>query len=216
MPRDRDKEEPTQTQTQQAAPAVVATKGPTQPVSPLQAPSQQDLPWEQPGVSTNYCDLRATWWGLEGEMTIEDGQSVDFPTSGVLCSPPVRGVGIVRNEITFSFDIVSGSVTAAIGTRASSEVARPLKPFCGVSYPEVTVPLIAGQRAHLIRVDIIDPAPATPESWPNDLRSWEMNRAPGVTGTNRESYPSLCPYVTAVGGRAVVRNVQIQAYAHQL
>jgi len=172
-----------------------------------QVPEERNLPTENPPVPSDYEDLGATWWCDEGSVTIADGQTVDFPSSGIFFSPPVHGRGVVRNECTFSFDLVSGSVTAVIGVANPSEYNRPMKPYVGVSYPNPTIPLTAGQRVHLIRVDIIDQS-----SMPSNIGSWEMN--PGMSGGNgRAGFPSLAPNVTAVNGPAVITNVQIQSYA---
>ncbi|HKD45410.1 MAG TPA: hypothetical protein VKD24_07105 [Candidatus Angelobacter sp.] len=170
----------------------------------------KDLPYENPPQATDYCDMGATWWCDEGQVTIKDGQTADFPSDGVFCAPPVHGRGIVRNECTLSFDIVSGSVTTVIGVSNPSENARPCKPFVGCSYPNPSaVPLIAGQRVHLVRVDIID---VGDNAGPADIRSWTMNPGAGG-GSGRGAYPSLAGSVTAVNGDAVIANIQMQSFA---
>ena len=197
-----------QEQTQQAAPAATATasEDPSVASTSEQVPEQQGLPTENPPVPTDYTQMHAVWWNGNGPYTIASNQIHNFPTGGIYFSPPVRGSGVVRNELTFSFDVVSGKVTAVVGVTNPSEYNRPMKPFVGVCYPSPTEPLGPGHW-HLIRIDIIDQS-----SMPADIRSWEMNPGWGG-GSGRNRWPSLAPYVTAVGGTAVVRNVQIQSYA---
>ena len=174
-----------------------------------QVEQQSGLPTENPPVPTDYITMPCVWWN-GGSYTVENGQSLDFPVGGILMSPPARGYGIVRVQTTLCFDLVEGSVSACIGVTNPSEYNRPMKPYVGVCYPSPTMNLHAGQRVHLHRVDIIDQS-----SMPADIRSWEMN--PGMNGgSGRGKYPSLAPYVTAVGGRAVVSNIQVESYALQL
>lgn len=179
------------------------------PTSP-QVPQTTGLPTENPSVPTDYCHMPCYWWNGDGPFTVKGGQTLSLPTNGIFFSPPTTGYGLVRNQIVFCFDLVSGSVSAVIGVTNPSEYNRPMKPYVGVCYPSPTTELKAGQRVMLYRVDIIDQS-----SMPADIRSWEMN--PGASGgSGRNKYPSLAPEVTAVGGDAVIKNIQIEAFAVQL
>lgn len=166
------------------------------------------LPTQNPPVSPDWTNLHAIWWGGNGPFTVAAGRTQVFPTSGIFQAPPVRGAGIVRNQITFSFDLVSGTVSAVIGVSNPSEFNVPMRPYTGVSYPNPTINLTAGQRVMLIRVDIIDQS-----QMPRDIRDWQMN--PGVNGgSGRNGFPSLSPNVTNRGnGNAVIQNVQIESFA---
>ena len=165
---------------------------------------------ENPPVPTDYSHSPCVWWNGNQTYTLSPGQKMNFPTGGKFFSPPVSGFGIVRNQIIFAFDINEGSVSAVIGVSNPSEDKNPMRPWVGVCYPQPTIQLQAGQRAHLHRVDFIDPADP-----PDNLMSWEMNPGEGG-GSGRERYPTLAPYVTAGPQGATISNVQIEAFALQL
>lgn len=166
------------------------------------------LPTQNPPVPSDFTNLMVNWWSSQGPFTITAGRTQTFPNSGIYFAPPVRGVGIVRHQITFSFDLVSGSVSAVIGVSNPSEFNVPMRPYVGVSYPNPTIDLVPGQRVVLVRVDCIDRS-----QLPANIGDWEMN--PGnAGGSGRARWPSLSPNVTARGNsNAVVQNVQIESYA---
>lgn len=201
---DRDRMDPPSQSQQQAAPTA-ATGSATTP-QPISGPTPQGLPTEAEPVSPNYVDMGCFWWGSESEHDLSNGQTLDCP-GDVFFAPPVHGRGIIRNQIIFAFDLLSGEVTACIGVRNPCEYNRPMFPYVGVSYPNPTMALRAGQRVHLHRVDIIDLSKLPP-----DIRSWEMTPGAGG-GSGRGRWPSLAPYMTAVNGNARVGNIQVESFA---
>jgi hypothetical protein len=160
-----------------------------------------------PPLPSDFKDLGATWWKGIGPYTLTADETKQFPTDGSFDSPPVHGRGIIRNQLTFSFDLLAGTVSAGVGVSNPSEVDVPMRPYVGVNYPTMTAQLTPVQRVMLIRIDIIDVSHP-----PANISSWTMN--PGsATGSGRAAYPSLRPMVTAGKNGATIGNVQIESFA---